>query len=303
MRSTTIDVGGPVHVAEWGEGPVRTVLVHGLGGSHLNWMRVAPQLARHGRVLAPDLAGFGLTPVAGRRTTVAAERALLHRLIRQTCDEPILLMGNSMGGLIALAEAALHPELVAGLVLVDAVLPGPWRQGRPRVVVLSFTSYLLSPLGRSLLRRVRDRASVDDLVEGALRLNAQRFERIPPEVVRAHVLLERKRGHIQDDDGAYVEAARSIVLALAHPGMLHRIIDRVRVPTLIVQGAADRLVRVDAALDAHRERPDWGLQVLDDVGHIPMLEVPDMFLESVETWLRTGGPESAGAHLFRPTNI
>ena len=303
MRSTTIDAGGPVHVAEWGEGPVRTVLVHGLGGSHLNWMRVAPQLARHGRVLAPDLAGFGLTPVAGRRTTMAAERALLHRLIRQTCDEPILLMGNSMGGLIALAEAALHPELVAGLVLVDAVLPGPWRQGRPRVVVLSFTSYLLSPLGRSLLRRVRDRASVDDLVEGALRLNAQRFERIPPEVVRAHVLLERKRGHIQDDDGAYVEAARSIVLALAHPGMLHRIIDRVRVPTLIVQGAADRLVRVDAALDAHRARPDWGLQVLDDVGHIPMLEVPDMFLESVETWLRTGGPESAGAHLFRPTNI
>jgi pimeloyl-ACP methyl ester carboxylesterase len=303
MRSTTIDVGGPVHVAEWGEGPVRTVLVHGLGGSHLNWMRVAPQLARHGRVLAPDLAGFGLTPVAGRRTTVAAERALLHRLIRQTCDEPILLMGNSMGGLIALAEAALHPELVAGLVLVDAVLPGPWRQGRPRVVVLSFTSYLLSPLGRSLLRRVRDRASVDDLVEGTLRLNAQRFDRIPPEVVRAHVRLERKRGHIQDDDGAYVEAARSIVLALAHPGMLHRIIDRVRVPTLIVQGAADRLVRVDAALDAHRERPDWGLQVLDDVGHIPMLEVPDLFLESVETWLRIEGPESAGAHLFRPAGI
>jgi pimeloyl-ACP methyl ester carboxylesterase len=171
------------------------------------------------------------------------------------------------------------------------------------VVVLSFSSYLLSPLGRSLLRRVRDRASVDDLVEGALRLNAQRFERIPPEVVRAHVRLERKRGHIQDDDGAYVEAARSIVLALAHPGMLHRIIDRVRVPTLIVQGAADRLVRVDAALDAHRERPDWGLQVLDDVGHIPMLEVPDLFLESVETWLRTEGPESAGAHLFRPASI
>jgi pimeloyl-ACP methyl ester carboxylesterase len=303
MRSTTIDVDGPVHVAEWGEGPVCTVLVHGLGGSHLNWMRVAPQLARHGRVLAPDLAGFGLTPVAGRRTTVAAERALLHRLIRQTCDEPILLMGNSMGGLIALAEAALHPGLVAGLVLVDAVLPGPWRQGRPRVVVLSFTSYLLSPLGRSLLRRVRDRASVDDLVEGALRLNAQRFERIPPEVVRAHVRLERKRGRIQDDDGAYVEAARSIVLALAHPGMLHRIIDRVRVPTLIVQGAADRLVRVDAALDAHRERPDWGLQVLDDVGHIPMLEVPDLFLESVETWLRTEGLESAGVHLFQLASI
>jgi pimeloyl-ACP methyl ester carboxylesterase len=303
MRSITIDVDGPVHVAEWGTGPVRTVLVHGLGGSHLNWMRVAPELARHGRVLAPDLVGFGLTPVAGRRTSVAAQRALLHRLIRQTCDEPVLLAGNSMGGLIALAEAALHPERVAGLVLVDAVLPGPWRQGRPRVVVLSFTSYLAWPLGRSLLRRVRDRASVDDLVEGALRLCTERFERIPPEVVQAHVQLERQRGRIQDNDGAYVEAARSIVLALAHPGMLRRIIDRIRVPTLIVQGAADRLVRVDAALDAHRERPDWDLQVLDDVGHIPMLEVPDLFLEIVETWLRTEGLEPVETDLLRPASL
>ena len=93
------------------------------------------------------------------------------------------------------------------------------------------------------------------------------------------------------------------MLALAHPGMLRRIIDHVRVPTLIVHGAADRLVRVDAALDAQRERPDWGLQVLDDVGHIPMLEVPDLFLESVETWLRTEGLESAGVHLFQLASI
>ena len=303
MGSITVDVEGPVHVAEWGAGPARIVLVHGLGGSHLNWMRVAPQLARHGRVLAPDLAGFGLTAVAGRRTSVAAQRALLHRVILQTCDQPVVLIGNSMGGLIALVEAALHPERVAGLVLVDAVLPGPWRQRRPRVVVLSFSSYLVSPLGRSLLRRVRDRASVEDLVEGALRLCAERFERIPAEVVLAHVQLERARGRIQDNDGAYVEAARAIVLALAHPRMLRRLIGRVRVPTLIVQGAADRLVRVDAALDAHRERPDWDLQVLDDVGHIPMLEVPDRFLEVVETWLRTRGLELAEPHLHRPANI
>jgi pimeloyl-ACP methyl ester carboxylesterase len=303
MRSTTIDVHGPVHLAEWGEGPVRTVLVHGLGGSHLNWMRVAPALARYGRVLAPDLAGFGLSPVAGRRASVPAQRALLHRLIRQTCDQPVLLAGNSMGGMIALGEAALHPECVAGLMLVDAVLPGPWRQRRPRAVVISFASYLLSPLGRGLLRRVRDRASVDDLVKGALRLNVEHFERIPPDVIEAHVELERIRGRIPDNDGAYVEAARSIVLALARPGMLARIIDRVRVPTLIVQGAADRLVRLDAALDAHQERPDWDLQVLDDVGHIPMIEVPDRFLEIVDVWLRTAGLEPAENHLGRPAGI
>jgi pimeloyl-ACP methyl ester carboxylesterase len=169
------------------------------------------------------------------------------------------------------------------------------------VVVLAFASYLVSPLGRGLLRRVRDRASVDALVEGAIRLCTERFERIPPRVVQAHVELERKRGRIQADDGAYVEAARSIVLALARPDTLRRLIDRIRVPTLVIQGSADRLVRVDAALDAHRERPDWDLQVLDDVGHIPMLEVPERFLAVMETWLRTRAVvEPLERHPVRP---
>ena len=53
------DVDGPVHYREW-PGPETGptfVLVHGLGGSHLNWAAVAPGLSRRGRVIAPDLAG------------------------------------------------------------------------------------------------------------------------------------------------------------------------------------------------------------------------------------------------------
>ena len=68
----TLDIDGPVAYREWGadtgSGPT-FVCVHGLGGSLLNWVPVAPGLARHGRVLAVDLAGFGLTPSAGRSPT------------------------------------------------------------------------------------------------------------------------------------------------------------------------------------------------------------------------------------------
>ena len=217
MRSTTVDVHGPVHLAEWGEGPVRIVLVHGLGGSHLNWMRVAPALARYGRVLAPDLAGFGLSPVAGRRASVPAQRALLHRLIRQTCDQPVLLAGNSMGGMIALAEAALHPECVAGLVLVDAVLPGPWRQRRPERSCSRSRPTWCPARPRPAPARSGSRLRRGPGGGCAPSLRG-RFERVPADVVGAHVALERSRGRIPDDDAAYVLAARSIVLALAHPG-------------------------------------------------------------------------------------
>jgi pimeloyl-ACP methyl ester carboxylesterase len=293
MWSSFIDVDGPVHVAEWGAGPGRIVLVHGLGGAHVNWMRVAPQLTRYGRVLAPDLPGFGLTPVAGRETTVPAYAALLDRVLEKTCDGPVVLVGNSMGGLISLTETSLHPDRVAGLVLVDAVLPGRWRRWRPRLVLLPFAAYAVPGLGRRFLARVRDRLSVDDLVAGALRLCTPHPELIPADVVEAHVALEQRRSRNPDDDAAYVLAARSIVWALAHPRALRRLIARITVPTLLVHGEADRLIRADAARQAHRRRPDWDLQVLPGVGHIPMLETPQRFLEIIEAWLGSGRLEAA----------
>src|SRR2546422_312011 len=67
-ESRWADIAGPVHYREWTgpvDGPVFLCL-HGLGGSNLNWALVAPGLASRGRVLAVDLAGFGLTPTAGR---------------------------------------------------------------------------------------------------------------------------------------------------------------------------------------------------------------------------------------------
>ena len=69
-RSATVDLGGPVHYVDFGgpaDGPV-LVLVHGLGGSHLNWDLFAPLVREHARVLALDLPGFGRSEPAGRRS-------------------------------------------------------------------------------------------------------------------------------------------------------------------------------------------------------------------------------------------
>src|SRR6266540_513830 len=66
--SRTADLGGPVHYVDFG-GPAaapRVVLVHGLGGSHLNWCLLAPRLVAKARLLAVDLVGFGLTHPEGR---------------------------------------------------------------------------------------------------------------------------------------------------------------------------------------------------------------------------------------------
>jgi pimeloyl-ACP methyl ester carboxylesterase len=286
MRSATVDLDGPLHLAEWGDGEPAWVLVHGLGGSHANWMSVAPRLAARGGVLAPDLPGFGLSPVAGRRGDLASLRRVLHRILVERTRGPVILMGNSMGGLLAMAEAGLHPERVTGLVLVDAVLPVPWRIWPEPLVTASFVVYAIPPLGRRLLRRALDRHRVEEIVAGAFALCTVDPERIDGAVRAAHIEVERSRQeHPRESDRAFADAARSIVLSQVHSAPTDRLLHRVRAPTLVIHGARDRLVSPDAARRAGVERPDWRVALLDEVGHIPMLETPALFLSTLEAWL------------------
>jgi predicted alpha/beta-fold hydrolase len=105
-RSRWADVGGPLHYLDFG-GPAEAsviVAVHGLGGSSANWAAVAaPTLTARYRLVAPDLGGFGLTRAAGRDVSVPGNRVLLHRFLQAVPSVgrgPVILMGNSMGGMI-----------------------------------------------------------------------------------------------------------------------------------------------------------------------------------------------------------
>src|SRR5215813_4773087 len=123
-RSATVELDIPVHYLEWGgRGNATFVLVHGLGGSALNWTLTAPLLTDRGRVRALDLAGHGRTPRAGRSSSIEANQELLDAFMDTTVTGPVVLAGNSMGGVISILEAAATPERIAALVLVDTALP------------------------------------------------------------------------------------------------------------------------------------------------------------------------------------
>ena len=123
--SRTADLDGPVHYVDYG-GPAGAPLlvgVHGLGGSHLNWAAVAPHLVARSRLVAVDLLGHGHTPAAGHAPDVDGHVDLLAGFVAQVSDRPVILMGNSLGGLVAALCASAAPDRVAGLILVDPALP------------------------------------------------------------------------------------------------------------------------------------------------------------------------------------
>jgi pimeloyl-ACP methyl ester carboxylesterase len=124
-RGYVSDLDGPVHWIEFGDEDASgrdgtpIVFVHGLGGSHLNWCLIGPQLAEGRRAVALDLHGFGLTPGTRATSNVHHNAMLLNRFVREVTGTPVILVGNSMGGLISILQASAEPDTVAGLVLID----------------------------------------------------------------------------------------------------------------------------------------------------------------------------------------
>src|ERR1051326_2069685 len=107
MRHKVVDVDGPVHYLDFGGAGTPLVMVHGLGGNALNWMDVGPGFAPHHRAVALDLAGFGQTPLFDRSAAVGANAALVTKFIEKIfIGQPVVLMGNSMGGHISVLVGA-----------------------------------------------------------------------------------------------------------------------------------------------------------------------------------------------------
>ena len=300
--SRTVDLGGPVHYADFG-GPdgddvPRVVLVHGLGGSHLDWMLVGRRLAEHARVVAPDLVGFGLTPVAGRRASIRANAALLDRFVREVAGAPAVLVGNSMGGMISLLTAATRPGTVAGVVGVDAVVPLiPSARVEP-MVATGFGALAVPGLGGKVLARHHARTSHGTLVRGVLNLVCTDPSRVPADLVDALVdLSERRADDRPETEGlqrAYLQATRSLLGVLGRPRWYRRRLASIGVPVMLLTGDRDRLVPHGGAQRLAARHPEWKLVTYPGVGHVPQLEVPDDVVRSVLGWVTEIGAVGGG---------
>jgi pimeloyl-ACP methyl ester carboxylesterase len=295
MRSMTLDVDGPVNVADFGGAGDVILLVHGLGGSHLNWMSVAPQLAARHRVYALDLPGFGRSPLAGRRSSIAANIELLTRVISALADSPIVLMGNSMGGLLSIGVAAMHPNLVRSQVLVDPAVPAPrsWKPRFDRVTRTFLASAFIPSWGARRIGRAVAALGPESLVYETLRVCSADPSRIEQAVVDAHIALEAERLAQPGWQESFYAATRSLVRVLALKRKVIRWVGKVVAPTLLVQGDQDRLVGVESARAIAALRPDWEYHEFAGAGHVPMMEVPGEFLAVTGDWLARHSSEPA----------
>jgi pimeloyl-ACP methyl ester carboxylesterase len=285
------DLDGPVHYVDFGgpdDGPL-VVCVHGLGGSHANWLAIAPVLARSSRVLALDLAGFGLTRGGLRKTTVQANGDLLHRFVSEVTGTPAILVGNSMGGTIVALETAAHPDDVAGAVLIDPALPVYLSSRADPAVTALFAAYFAPGLGSFFMRGRRRVRTPEQMAMETLRLCCVDPDRVPRDVVEAHLELARRREAYTEMDAEFVAATRSLMTVLGARGRYLRTLQSIRRPVMLLQGDGDRLVSVRTARRVAAMNPSWRYEEAADIGHIPMLEAPDWTLARITDWMARQG--------------
>lgn len=116
-----VDVGGyRIHLTDRGQGEQTIVLIHGAGDSSYSWIYVQRELSKFARVITYDRAGMGSSnsgPVPIPENTIKELNTLLKKA---DANGPYILVGHSLGGLIARLYALKYPEQVAGLVFLDS---------------------------------------------------------------------------------------------------------------------------------------------------------------------------------------
>lgn len=249
------------------------LLLHGLGDSAHSWQWVLPELARNHRVIAPHLPGFGTSAKPSAPYSPAFFAACVTALLDTLEIERLALVGNSLGGLIALHMVYALPKRVTALGLVSSA--GLGRGVTPLLRLLTIPG-----LGRLLTRWHRTSIGA---WQWALMISALLFGN-PLRVPRAWLVpmyqMARTPGYLE----ATVATARS---ELTIKGQREREIqlDRLpdlKLPTLVIWGTRDRVLPPRQAQAAIKRLPHGHLAIIRGSGHLPHVECPDKFTSTLE---------------------
>ena len=249
-----------------GTGPV-VLLVHGMAGSSDMWRPAIPHLAPHVTYLAPDLPGHGRSDKPKGDYSLGAQASFLRDLLVTLGHERATIVGQSLGGGIALQFAYQYPERCERLALVCAGGLGQEVNPLLRALTLPGIDLVLPIAFQPLYRNVVDGAV------GLMRRIGLQPTPVAHETWRSYCSLiapETRRAFLAtltsvvDLQGQRVSAHDRLYLAAS-------------LPTQIVWGDADPIIPVRHAHETHEAIPGSRLEIFEGAGHYPHCEDPERF--------------------------
>ncbi len=244
------------------------VLLHGVGASRAVWHHVTPALAEDRRVIAPDLPGFGESTPAAKGFELGVVASALADALAECAGEPFDLLGNSLGGAVAVALALARPDLVRRLVLAApagfASRPPPIAAAAGALAGGAVTARRVigGPAARSATAR---RALLWGAIAEPQRLAAD----------DAGMMIRASRGSTR------VGAAVAAVLRAD----LRPQLSQVEAPLGVIWGWRDRIVPITTLRAIRAARQDAVVATIPRAAHVPQVERPDEFVVALRSVL------------------
>ncbi|MFI6350839.1 alpha/beta fold hydrolase [Streptomyces sp. NPDC050560] len=271
-----------------GRGPA-VLLIHGIGDSSDTWRDVMPELARHHRVIAPDLLGHGGSDKPRADYSLPAYANGMRDLLGVLGIERATLVGHSLGGAVAMQFAYQFPERCERLVLV-----GTGGVGRELTPLLRAASLPGAQFALQALKLPTVRWQFGMLVELLKRLDTG-LGIDAPDLLRVVDALPDLASR-----NAFIRTLRAVVDWRGQVGtMLDRCYLTRGMPTMLVWGGRDQVVPAVHAGLAHVSMPGSRLEIFENAGHFPFRQDPARFLAVLRDFIATTEPAPYNAEQWR----
>jgi pimeloyl-ACP methyl ester carboxylesterase len=284
------DNGITLHAREFGSGGTTCLLIHGFADGEYVWQDLAPELATLCRTITVDLRGHGRSgwPAAANGYSLEAHLRDMRHVVRAFRARPLVVVGHSLGGHIALEMAATQPDLVAGLVIVDF---GPDRTAAGAQQMLT-----------NLTESLRGYDSIDDY-----RVWLEKARPMTPTAMLSHVAaeslcpsphggfvlrLDPRLASLPDDDETGNSDAR-----------VWDLLKRIQCPTLLLRGHGSAILSSRVAVRMLRALRKGSLSVIPEAGHAVPTDNPIEFVKAVRGFVaRLLGMEPELRQQYRSTS-
>ena len=268
--------GDRVAYRDLGGGDDVLLLIHGMAGSSETWRAVIPQLSRKHRVVAPDLLGHGQSDKPRGDYSLGAFAVWLRDLLDELGISRATIVGQSLGGGVAMQFVYQHPDYCQRLILISSGGLGP---------DVGWTLRLLSAPGAELILPViapQPVLTVGNKLRTWLSGAGIQSPRAA-EVWSAYSSLSDSQTR-----QAFLRTLRSVVDYRGQAvSALNRLHMAAELPTMAIWGDRDRIIPVDHGYAAQAARPESRLEVLEGVGHFPHVERPSEVVDLIEDFIDT----------------
>lgn len=250
------------------------LLIHGWSSSWYALSTLIPLLSKRFHVLAVDLPGYGNSPPMSRRATIDGYADLLADLIQEVSDNPIVLIGHSMGGMISLNLALRHPVLVERMVLLCPTISGH---------LSTYINWMVTPF------TLAERFSLIDRFMGAMEPYllslTDRIMRPASFAERTQITEEDYKRLRADARRAGQGRVRAECYWAMREGDLRGKLHEIECPFMVIWGAEDSTVPLRDAGVLVDESSNSDLRIIPRAGHWPQFEMPDITSRYVASYL------------------